>query len=796
MKNVFQKLLLISFLVLWGVKSNAEEMYYYSGVLLHEKCGGSTEKNEYDPEVLKILEGYIISSEVVDENGNKKLARKSLLEPFNKEGYGDRVFNFEKLRDDIIETEDSDIKECLRALYRRGLMEWQAYLNKLSQDYGCGLELQSADYACGYLKEKNTFTCSSDKKEVSTIDENNYNYEMEVYGIGGEGESYNKETCAKTAQDEDLREIIKQQMKYLEELNDGFMDKEAKIHATAMSKDKKTSETAAGICTDPRGCGEKSAEGKSVQLSKEAQEKACCDSIGENWTSLGFSTMAGAKPSDKNCKDMIDKEKDKGALDTVGQCLINVIGSFTKGAIDGVKSFFSLFQAGWISSIGTLINELKNDPTGTAMKILKDMAGYDEEILSCVNDHTKKELLCAMFGKFAGGNFGFGLGVGAVGTLLGKTAKIATKLRPDSKLIKAMGVDKLASSPLAGKGALKYAAKQAFKVSTLWPATAAIGVAKAGSWAIRRSNLKQAAKFTVTAPLKVAAATTTAAAGVAAKGASKAFGGNAHLARGFSEMSESAFALTKEQFSSIIGKSKSKLAGDIKSLEIQNRSKISEINILKKNFEAETKNMPMVNGKPKGKPDQLAKAMSLQEQIVNKQKELGVGVERLNSAKIEFYKKTVEAEQRAVLTSNTAKISELKKSRVLTDSQKAEISALEKQNLQIRQDLSNLAKASKEQLSTRLVNAGLISGTAVGTSANQNNTSSGKMNEKNKPSVEGGANEVSTPEVKDPNQNEAPKVEAEKNPKPEEAMAEDKKPANDSKKEPVQEQKVGPPPQD
>lgn len=781
MKNILRKLVFISLVIYGASKSYAEDIYPYRAVLLQEQCGGSPKENEYDPEVLKILEGYLIPSEVEDENGKRKLVKKSLLDAVNEESYGERVFDFEKLRDDIIETEDLAVKECLRALYRTGLMEWQAYLNKLSQDHGCGIELQSADYACGYLKEKDSFTCSSERKEISSIDDSKYNYEMEVYGIGGEDDPYNKETCTKTAQQEDFRENIKQQMKYLEELNDSFMDKETKIHALAMSKDKKPSETVAGICTDPRGCGEKSAEGKSVELSKEAQEKACCDIIGENWTSLGFSTMAGAKPSDKNCKDMINKENDKGALDTIGQCITNVIGSFTKGAIDGVKSFFSLFQAGWLSSMGTLINELKNDPSGTAMKILKDMAGYNEEVLSCVNDHTKKELMCAMFGKFAGGNFGFGLGIGAVGVVIGKTAKIATKLRPDSKLIKATGVEKLASSPIAGKGALSYAAKKAFKVSTLWPATAAIGVAKAGAWAIRRANLKQVAKFTVTAPLKVAAATTTGVAGVAAKGASKAFGGNAHLAKGFSEISESAFSLTREQFSSIVGKSKSRLAGDIRGFEGQIAKASKDLKTLQTQYQGLVQ---VRNGKNYISPANNSKAVELGKQMKAKESQIAEINGKLTQSKIEFYKKTVETEQRATIASNTAKINELKKSRVLTDLQKAELSALERQNIQIRQDLSNLAKASSEQISVRMVNAGLIGGTDVGTSASQNNTSSGRKNEESKPSIGEGATEVSTPEIKDPNQNEKPKVGAPKSP------------TIDSPKESSEEQIVPPPPMD
>lgn len=733
MKKYSLSLLIFIFVTMLSLRLHAEESYLYTSLLMQPECGG--DKEHYDEKVLQYLESFVIESEAEDENGQKKLAKGKLLENDDAEHYGDRVIDFDKVKNAIISSKDEKQKECLRGFFRQGMKEWQGYLNKLSKDYGCGLELGSEPVNCGYHESKNTFTCSSDKKTAESLDSKKYNYEMDILTGTIEEAAVNKKTCTKTKQGEDLSTFIQDSMMFLAETNNNFLEEEAKLNAEKIGKDK-TQLTEAGNCNNPRDCGEKKSEQKNLELSQEAKDKACCEHISENWTSLGFSTVKGEKPSEHLCKAMIDKDADKDTTKIAEQCIRNLLGSIGAGFVDGVKSFFSLFQAGWISSIPTLLHELKNNPLGTMKKIMMDMVGFDENVWSCVNGHTQVELGCSMLGKFVGSNFGFGAGVGLTAGALKsslKGLKAVSKIKAEGGTLKKIASSgKSISLKKEFKDIMKTTAATSLKAPT-WPLAAAAGAGKAVVWGIKRANLVAAAKFAVKTPIKVTAAAVTLSAGVGAKTASKAFSGNANLAKGFNEIGDSAFALTKEQFSSILGKSSSQLAKEIKTMQRQTNNLGNEVKTLQTQYDNLAKDAPLAS---KLANDIKAKEASFKE--VN---------EKLTQAKIEFYKNSTAAEQRSLLAKNTERINDLKKSKQMTKEQAEEFGRLQKANEQIRKSMNENAALKNEEWRKKLADAGLLTVTASGVILNQSNTSYGKKaNSIDKPRAEDTDGGISVPQ--------------------------------------------------
>lgn len=745
MKKYSLSLLIIIFVTMLTNKLHAEEEYLYTSLLMQPACGGDSE--HYDEKVLQYLESFILESEVEDENGQKKLAKGKLLENDDTEHYGERVIDFEKVKNAIISSKDEKQKECLRGFYRQGMKEWQGYLNKLSKDYGCGLELESATVSCGYLESKNTYTCDKDKKTTELFDSTKYRYEMEALSPTIDEATVNKKTCTKTKQGEDLSTFIQESMLFLTQTNNDFLEQEIKLNAEKLGKEKSKT-TEAGNCTNPRDCGEKKPEQKNLELSQEAKDKACCEHISENWTSLGFSTVKGEKPSEHLCKAMIDKDADKDTSKIAEQCIRNLLGSIGSGFVDGVKSFFSLFQAGWISSIPTLLHELKNNPLGTMKKIMMDMIGFDENVWSCVNGHTQVELGCSMLGKFVGSNFGFGAGVGLTAGVLKsslKGLKAVSKIKAEGGTLKTIASSgKSISLKNEFKEIMKTTKATALKAPT-WPLATAAAVGKTAVWGIKRANLVAAAKFAVKTPIKVTAAAVTLSAGVGSKTAAKAFSGNANLVKGFNEIGDSAFELTKEQFSSILGKSSSQLAKEIKTKQRTTNNLSKEIKTLQTQYDGLV--APGKNGKPSVSSKDAPLASKLANDIKKKEASFKEANEKLTQSKIEFYKNSTIAEQRASLAKNTEKINDLKKSKQLTKEQAEELGSLQKTNEQIRKNINDSAALKNEEWRKKLIDAGLLAATATGVILNQSNTSFGKKtNDKNKPKIEDADGGIAVPQ--------------------------------------------------
>lgn len=755
--------------LLFGSRVFAAGEKLYTSLLMNEACGYDTKFGENNPEginkdVLKILNEYVRPNEVVQADGSKKEVKISLIENDGVEHYGDHAIEFEKLGADILaltDTEDPQkrqMRECMRGLFRQGIREWQGYLNKLSKDHSCGLEMKNEEGSCGFWEAENTFDCAVDKAQIDKF-KGGTSFEIEIYSPK-QVNPPNKSTCDKTKDGEDLQNFILESMSYLGEINNQLIGVEAEIMNLKFSKpgDNQPEGT---ICLDGRDCGEKSAEKKNSELAEKAKEKACCDSISENWYSLGFSSVKGDKPTERICKDMMDKEKESESKKIIGECLTRISASFATNAIEGIKDFFSM---GWITGLPALIHELTNNPEETITLILKNMIGYDEEVLSCVNGPTKIELGCAMFGKFAGSNFGFGVAMGGVGgVVLGatsKAAKVAMKIKPNSNLLKNSVIEKAAQSSLAKNNIFKSALlgmKKGAVHGTLWPASAIRG----GFKMISRLGLKKSAEALVKAPLAIGAGSV----GVGAKGIGKLLpsegtGAAANFGRGFSSMGDGLVGWSKKTFIETIKRSGPKVEKEFADLQKQQTNIAAD---LAKN-EARLKKLTRGSLKDKdGNPTYVNKSDTDKKAISDLQKEIHNSHEafaQVLKKQAELYRKNSLMANEQIKIGNLERMKQLEQQAKEIDNKLAKpslvkaksrnevaetINQIKANNIKIDNELEALRKAKSEAIINAWVKAGVITGTAAGLAAQRVNSTNSNTKETKKPTPGGGAMEIEAP---------------------------------------------------
>lgn len=475
---------LVLVMLAFGFNSFAEgteKNFYTEGVLKTKECGYDEVKGKPNPsnginqQVLAKLNSYIREEEV-EINGQKTKVKGSLTKNEDLEHLGERVIDFKKLQDDIIGGNNKEIRDCLFILHDVAMEEWRSYFQKMSNDFGCGIEAFRKESLCS----PNTKTLKIECKVIeSEINESMSGFSSIKMDFSSD-KSRKQNTCNKTESGKDLFQTISDGLSYLKETNNAFYDRvntiiqsqlteaieevgkaagnsdQGKIEPKESGKNPPT-KSEAGICADGKNCpGGTKSPAETKELAAEAEEKACCDNISKNWNSLGFSAIKGSKPSERLCQDMFDKDLKKDNWPLIQQCIRNLGASLM---INGINSFLDFFSFGWITSIPMLFSELADRPVETLTKVLQELIGWDSALMSCVNDSTKIELGCAMLGKFVGGNVGFGAAMGGMiksGAVVGAkiSAKVAEKasgkFKPDGKLEAFR--KKIAENQTAGKG--------------------------------------------------------------------------------------------------------------------------------------------------------------------------------------------------------------------------------------------------------------------------------------------------------------------------------------------------------
>ncbi len=483
-KNLIGKIFLALVKLVFGFNAFAEgteKNFYTEGVLKTKECGYDEAKGKSNPsnginqQVLAKLNSYIREEEV-EINGQKTKVKGSLTKNEDLEHLGERVFDFKKLQDDIVSGNNKEIRDCLFILHDVAMEEWRSYFQKLSNDFGCGIEAFRKESLCS----PNTKTLKIECKVIeSEINESMSGFSSIKMDFSSD-KSRKQNTCNKTESGKDLFQTISDGLSYLKETNNAFYDRvntiiqsqlteaikevgkaagnsdQGKIEAKESGKNPPT-KSEAGICADGKNCpGGTKNPAETKELAAEAEEKACCDNISKNWNSLGFSAIKGSKPSERLCQDMFDKDLKKDNWPLIQQCIRNLGASLM---INGINSFLDFFSFGWVTSIPMLFSELRERPGETLTKVLQELIGWDSALMSCVNDSTKIELGCAMLGKFVGGNVGFGAAMGGLiksGAVVGAkiSAKVAEKasgkFKPDGKLEAFR--KKIAENQTAGKG--------------------------------------------------------------------------------------------------------------------------------------------------------------------------------------------------------------------------------------------------------------------------------------------------------------------------------------------------------
>ncbi|MBL7544625.1 MAG: hypothetical protein JNL11_12480 [Bdellovibrionaceae bacterium] len=393
-------------------------------LLLATACQGQAE----------YLSGFI--NKVEQTNGNGQViegvtVKGSLTEKENV--YGERNFDYDKIQDAIFNTEGTpESKRCLHFFNVAALSEYNKYFDSRSKDNECGLSLDFSERTPKLTRDpsKKTAKCDVD--------------------YGGKP----------------LYQFLEEQMQrfadVVEKLNKKNDDARTKAQAEVAPREK--TEAAIGQCSG-NDCSPH--KGLDYPDTVKVINKECCDVFRDNWEVLGFSTVKGAKPTNRICNDMFDKDNDEGYCEgrfcskTLGECLVNFFGAFAKNAY---SSFIDSFDVvGWISQLAVLAKEIKSgDLYETAAKIVKGMFGFDEKHMRCLNRKSQSQYYCQMFGKFSGSSAGFAAGMGGmIGGIKGMAGGIKTFAK--TKSLKNVSFIK---EPI--KQAVKTGYKSAV-VATVWP---------------------------------------------------------------------------------------------------------------------------------------------------------------------------------------------------------------------------------------------------------------------------------------------------------------------------------------
>jgi hypothetical protein len=416
----------------------------------------------------QLLESFINEVGMTDGNGNqmfdenqKPKTYKGKLKEKELE-FGDRNFDFDRLSAERFNSKHDEATQfCLHNYSRMALGEWGNYFLSRSNEFECGLKFGGAED--GSLKVENE---TGKKTEACDV----------PYG------------------DSTLHDFLSKQMTRFTEVFNDFKKKELEAMAKAQGEATDKARTEAGTgCTGP-DCDPSSKLAKDSQYIKGTEERLCCDRINNRWEELGFTTVKDAKPSDRICKDMIEKDSDTGycegnfCLKDMGNCLKNLASTFMRDFFSSIVDGFNVF--GWGSQLMALWNEVTSNPMQAAQNIVKSLFGFNGDYMQCLNRKSQTQYVCQMIGKFAGSSAGFSAGMGALlGLVRGASLGIV------AKATKGKGIaGYMAGQPKGGivMGALKDAGKtgaRAAAVGAVWPIYAGRGLYNgvkktvSGTWA-------------------------------------------------------------------------------------------------------------------------------------------------------------------------------------------------------------------------------------------------------------------------------------------------------------------------
>ena len=404
----------------------------------------------------KLLDGFINEVATTDGNGNETANRYrgKLTEKENE--LGDRNFDFDKLQDARFNAQNDGLTNlCLDTFADLSMSEWTNYFNIKTEKFECGL----------VLKPK------ADNSGFEVIDE----------------PGARKDTCDIPYGNQKLYDFYKAQMEKLKEIQNSYRKKSEDERNKAEKASADKAKTQATVCTDPAGCpGEGAKNIKEAAKGFEKYSKEwCCQRLGERFELLGFTTMKDAKPNERVCNELLDKETDGGYCDgsfcvkTIGDCLKNFASVFLRDFFSSLVSSFDIL--GWGSQLMTMVKEIVSNPYEAGKNIVENMFGFDSDYMGCLNKKSQSQYVCQMIGKFAGSSAGFSAGLGAIiGLARGvKRGVVAKMSKTDgAKIIKPALLE-------AGRSG-----KRAAAVGIIWPYYATRGVVK-GSWGIVKGAWKK-----------------------------------------------------------------------------------------------------------------------------------------------------------------------------------------------------------------------------------------------------------------------------------------------------------------
>lgn len=355
-----------------------------------------------------LLNRFINEIEIPNESGQKVKYKGKLTE--KEDQFGDRNFDFDEIQNALFnEAGDQKTKACLFHFNQSAMAEWGSYFSIMNENFKCGMKFE---------QKKGT------ELELEVLVPTQISPECQV-ALGDESVSEYLHR--------NLKNFAKVQTDYNKKLKEA-QRKTAEASAEADSEKQEKSQTQAAIGCTGNNCPSQANENRTSRYIKNAEERACCTTIGERWEILGFSSVKGAKPDDRMCKEMIEKETDTGycadsyCVNDLGKCAKNFSLAFLRDFFSSVVDSWKFWA--WGDQISLLWNEVKASPVDAAIKIFKNITGLDMDYLKCLNRKSQMQAVCQMFGKFAGNAAGFGAGVGAVWGLakgVGKGALARTR---------------------------------------------------------------------------------------------------------------------------------------------------------------------------------------------------------------------------------------------------------------------------------------------------------------------------------------------------------------------------------
>lgn len=398
-------------------------------------------------------------------HGKEKLMDSFILKPTqsgsrgsltkNENIFGERSFDFEGMQDAIFNAEqDESSRSCLLQYASVAFREWTNYFEDRSEHFECGLVFKPPTNENPAIRVE----IDPSKKKTNMCD------------MDHEGEKYSdwlKKHMEKLAQ------VHK---RFSDKFEDAYKKMEA-AEAAQTPEQANREKTAASVCNEPGKCTGQSKEATDSAFIKDFNERACCERIHAKWESLGFTTSKDAKPNDRICHDMINKDNDMGycesryCLKDAGNCLLNFAAAFQRDFFQSVIDSWKFWA--WGSQLWTLLNEMISNPGEVMKNIVTNLLGGEREYAACLNKKSMFQYGCQMIGKFFGSSAGFSAGLGAfVGLVRGVGKGIlakSTKVVNSPELVKRFALDpKTGILKTAGKEAM-VSARRGFAAGMVWP---------------------------------------------------------------------------------------------------------------------------------------------------------------------------------------------------------------------------------------------------------------------------------------------------------------------------------------